>query len=410
MQHRTRSSAGQPPRALRHLFRRRGLFARIVTDLLLVLVSLVDVVIFPPHTAGPVEYALSFLACAALLLRRRFPFVILLLTVPGFAVGWSQIAAMIALTTVAHRYRWGWQSVVGVLGIWAARFLQWPLHEMTGIDWRFYLHNAIYGAVVAGLPLTIGLLAAIQAESSDRLTQLFSSRRAAEQLAGHAARADERARIAREMHDVVSHQVTLIAMQAGALQVNLGNPKGAEIVGTIRTLCSKTLNELRGLVGTLRSAPQTGAVLRLDEMSELVHHLGIEASLHVDLGDRAPCTGVVVAAYRTVQESLTNASKYAPGSQVEVDVVVEEKATAEPPITDESNPDQDSWLRVEVHNGPADASVATLGLPSGGHGLLGLAERAELLGGQFRAQAAEDGGFTVRALFPLRDSLLTMGS
>jgi signal transduction histidine kinase len=363
---------------------------RPLVDISAVLLGALDVWLGQSwHRDAPLySLVLSGVAAAALVLRRRFPFTTLLLTIPGFFTGWSELAAMIALATLARRHVLGWQTLTGVALVWVARFFWWPPEKFFAADWEQHVHNAIWACIVAGLPLAIALLAHARAELSTRIAELAESRERERMLHAHAIRADERARLAREMHDVVSHQVSLIAMQAGALRVAAIDPNAQQVAGTIRMLSTRTLDELRQLVSVLRTtsgndSPQPG----VDELPQLVATAGINATLTVqgpvhDLP--APISGAV---YRTVQETLTNIRKHANGATASVCVVA----------------DQDV-LRVEVRNG-ASAAGTTSALPGGGHGLMGLRERSDLLDGTFDAGPTDDGGFRVRVTFPLSRSL-----
>jgi signal transduction histidine kinase len=194
------------------------------------------------------------------------------------------------------------------------------------------------------------------------------------------------------MHDVVSHQVSLIALQAGALRVTADSPATREIAATIRTLATRTLDELRVMIGVLRSGQEAelAPLPRLNDIPQLVADSGLGARLDSDLppGPDWP-DAVQRAAYRIVQEGLTNARKHAPGAQIAV------RLWARGPE-----------LRVEVRNGPPPgppmpAVGPTTALPCGGHGLIGLRERAELLGGHLHAGHTDSGGF---------DLLVTLGS
>ncbi len=357
---------------------------RLLLDIAAVLVGAADVWLGYSWNRDAELYSLvlSGVAAAALVLRRRFPFLTLLLTVPGFFVGWSELAAMIALGTVARRKALGWQTLVGAAMVWAARFFWWPPDKFLAAEWQQHVHNAIYGFLVAGLPLAIALLAHAREELSTRIAELAVSRERERLLHAHAIRADERARLAREMHDVVSHQVSLIAMQAGALRVAAVDANSKQVAGTIRMLSTRTLDELRQLVSVLRTtsgddSPQPG----VDELPQLVAGSGMAVKLTV-LGSAKVPAPISGAAYRTVQEALTNIRKHANGSVVSVRVDLD-----------------DDELRVEVRNGPPPVQTSPA-LPSGGHGLMGLRERADLLGGTFEAGPADDGGFTVRMTLP----------
>ncbi|NUT46691.1 MAG: sensor histidine kinase [Saccharothrix sp.] len=335
--------------------------------------------------AEPYNYVLSVVAVAAVALRRRFPFLVVLVTVPGFLAGWAQLAAMIALGTLARQKLLSKQTYVGAALVWLSRFFTWPPAEFVATDWKTHVHNAIYGCIVAGMPIAIGLLAHAREELSARIAELAASRERERMLHAHAVRADERARLAREMHDVVSHQVSLIAMQAGALRVAAADPKAKQVAGVIRTLSTRTLDELRQLVSVLRTttgddSPQP----RVEDVPQLVNTAGIPATLTVrgPVADvPAPVSGAV---YRTVQEALTNVRKHACGAPTSVLVAV----------------DADQ-LVVEVRNEAPEGAVDAGALPSGGHGLVGLRERAALLDGELEAGPTDSGGFAVRVAFPL---------
>ncbi|RKT56360.1 sensor histidine kinase [Saccharothrix australiensis] len=377
----------------RRLRERLAEHRRVFVDAGAVAVAAFDVWFWFAPDAKSYNYALSVVAVLALAFRRRFPFLVVLLTVPGFLAGMAQLAAMIALGTLARQRLLAAQTYVAAALVWFSRFFPWPPGEFFERPWTTHVHDAIYGCIVAGMPVAIGLLAHAREELSARIAELAASRERERLLHAHAVRADERARLAREMHDVVSHQVSLIAMQAGALRVAVADPDAQRVANTIRALSTRTLDELRQLVSVLRTtggddSPQP----RVEELPQLVAGAGVPASLTVrgpvdDLP--APISGAV---YRTVQEALTNVRKHAGGAPTTVHVQVE---------ADE--------LRVEIRNdapaGPRECSS----LPSGGHGLVGLRERAALLNGTFTAGPSEDGGFRVAVVFPLACSLNRSG-
>ncbi|NUT97409.1 MAG: sensor histidine kinase, partial [Saccharothrix sp.] len=257
------------------------------------------------------------------------------------------------------------------------------------LDWTTHIHDAIYGCIVAGMPIAIGLLVHAREELSARIAELAESRERERMLHAHAVRADERARLAREMHDVVSHQVSLIAMQAGALRMAAADPNAQQVAGTIRMLSTRTLDELRQLVSVLRTtsgddSPQP----RIEDLPQLLASSGLPAALTV-LGpvDELPAS-ISGAVYRTVQEALTNVRKHAGGAATSVQI----------------HADADE-LRVEIRNDPPLAPHECATLPSGGHGLVGLRERAALLDGTFEAGPSDDGGFRVAVTFPLARQL-----
>ncbi|MGH3468966.1 MAG: sensor histidine kinase, partial [Thermocrispum sp.] len=220
---------------------------------------------------------------------------------------------------------------------------------------------------------------------SRRYSELAASREREPLAQARAVRADERAKIAREMHDVVSHEVTLIAMQANALECARSPEAVQNATESIRLLSTRTLEELRTLLGVLRTStddalPSPG----LDQLGGLVRNVDVPVRLKVEHLPADIPTQVSSAAYRTVQEALTNVHKHAPGSTATIRVRYEE-----------------CELRVEVRNDKPMQRPHGARLPSGGHGLAGLAERALLLDGTFHARSTDDGGFEVRANYPV---------
>ncbi|MQA63158.1 MAG: sensor histidine kinase [Actinophytocola sp.] len=365
------------------MLRRRPWLLSLLIDIAAISVAVLDVWLVIPEEAPTYSIVLSGVACAALLGRRWLPFATVLATIPGFMTGWSQLAAMIALGFLAHRKGMHWQVWVGALLVIASRFVIWPPADMLALAWGEHVKNLLYAPIVAGMPIAIGLLVLARKDLSRRLVELDASRDRERRLHTRAVRADERARLAREMHDVVSHEVTLIAMQANTLEVAHTPEETRRAAATIRQLSCRTLEELRSLVGVLRSSsaeelPCPG----IDELGGLVRETDVPVRLKVEQLPEVIPQQVSAAVYRTVQEALTNVHKHAPGAAATIRVHCD-----------------DDTLRIEVRNDrPTRRSQP---LPSGGHGLAGLAERALLLDGTFHARSTDDGGFEVRADYPV---------
>jgi signal transduction histidine kinase len=210
-------------------------------------------------------------------------------------------------------------------------------------------------------------------------------------LASREAVVEERARIARELHDVVAHHMSLIAVRAETAPYRLdGVPAPvAEEFTAIAEASREALTEMRRLLGVLRSAtppevhPQPG-LADLGDLVTAVREAGVEAYLDVEPGLRVPA-GVGLTAYRIVQEALSNASRHASGAPVRITLRTEADA-----------------LAVYVVNGPGFPAVS--GGDGGSHGLVGLRERATMLGGSFAAGPTAEGGFAVRATLPMTGS------
>lgn len=217
-------------------------------------------------------------------------------------------------------------------------------------------------------------------------------------LSAQAAIAAERSRLARELHDVVTHHVTAMVVQAGAAQYLTASPdRLTEALDAIGGTGRRALAELRFLLGVLEatgdSAPRTPMPGRVHDLVEQTRSGGQPVELVEDGENPAMALGAQLTAYRVVQEALTNAVKHAAGRPTLVRLA--------------HAPD---WTDVEVSTAgaddggraPASASVAGRGGPhvSGGRGLSGLRERVEMLGGEFAAGPSPEGGFRVKARIP----------
>ncbi|MFJ8858646.1 sensor histidine kinase [Streptomyces sp. NPDC102451] len=214
------------------------------------------------------------------------------------------------------------------------------------------------------------------------------------------ARMLERQRIAQDMHDSLGHQLALIAVHTGALEVERElTGQQREAVGVLREASVAAMHELRDVVGVLRDgadagpaagAPQGGegpgapsrGVAGIDDLAETSRKAGTAVEVRRSGEARPLATTADHAAYRVVQEGLTNAHKHAPGASISIGLRYE--------------PDS---LVVEVANGPVAQPVPS-GVASGGQGLTGLAERARLVGGMVHAGPTADGGFRLAGVLP----------
>ncbi|MFD7235626.1 sensor histidine kinase [Streptomyces syringium] len=335
------------------------------------------------------ELGVSLLAAVALLWRRRFPLTVFAATLPGIYIGYIWFAPMVALYTIAVRRPDRRLLVVCGVLLATAHFLPYPISDLSFDDRRETALFLVDALVTAATPIAVGLLTRTRRELAARLDELTRSRAREDRLLSDQVLATERARLAREMHDVVAHQVSLISLQAGAVQISTADNEARAGARTIRELSVRTLDELRHMVGILRAAgADTEELTPQPRLADLPRLIELSA-LNVDFEDTSDrdaerSEAVERAAFRTVQEALTNVRKHAPGAWVRVRVSEE----------------AGRGLRVEIRNGPADAAVPAPELPGGGHGLVGLRERAQSLGGTLTAHGTADGGFLVRAEFP----------
>ena len=227
--------------------------------------------------------------------------------------------------------------------------------------------------------------------AEERAAQAERERKAAErerEAAARVAEAEERSRIARELHDIVAHAVSVMVLQVGAVRHKLSDAmaedrdalRGVELAGR------KALAEMRGLLAAMRPegeeaelVPQPG-LDGLDSLLDEIGRAGLPVELHVD-GKPLPLPrGIDLSAYRIVQEGLTNALKHAHASDADVTV--------------RYRPDE---LEIEVRDN-GDGSATSDGL---GHGLIGVRERVKIYGGKMTAGTAIDGGFVLSTRLPL---------
>ncbi|GAA1243696.1 histidine kinase [Kitasatospora nipponensis] len=357
-------------------------------DILLVVPAALDALLnFPPPRDW--HFTVSLIAAAVLLLRRRYPRTVLLLTLPGLYAGSALIAAMVAAYTVARVARPRWQTTTAALAVVLGDFIPWPISDFSKESASDIVQHLIYATVLGTGPVVLGLLQQTREDLSERVAELAALRDHERALYAKTVIAEERARIAREMHDVVSHQAGLIAVQAGALQVTTKDPQTREVAATLRGLAVATLEELRSMILVLRAAGAGPTELapqpRLADLPRLVAAAEVAATLRVEgLTDQVLPEPVERAAYRTVQEALTNVRKHAPGAATTVTVQIGA-----------------DFLRVCVRNGVAVTGPEQPVLPGGRHGLVGLRERAALLNGTISAEPVGDGGFAVRLWLPL---------
>lgn len=357
----------------------------VLIDIALVAVAAVDGIL-NLYTTNALELGLTLVAALGLFLRRRLPVVSVVLALPALFLTAGPIASVIALYSVASRVR----STTVVAAATAATFLGLALswEEFASLD--DVVLALVYASMTSGGALAIGRLRRSRARLAASLDELRRAREEETRLAAREAVAEERAHLAREMHDVVSHQVSLITVQAGALMVRKDDPDVVETADTIRVLAATTLTELRQMLLVLRTDGPEAAPLTpqptLEHLPALLEAAdgGVDAS--VSLPDGLP-PAVQRAVYRAVQESLTNARKHAPGARVRVGASL-----------------VDGSVLLRVSNGaPRERPAPMAATARLGH--LGLSERAQMLGGTFRAGPEGDGGYAIELRLPVTGSV-----
>ena len=366
---------------------------RLLLELAVIAACLSDALLLVEHYDLP-----TWITSAGALiipLRHRFPAAVLLVSLPAVCTRLALLPAAIALFTLCRSRGNLRDTLPFALLMTLALLVPWPpgplaLLDATGAQ---VARAFAYSVALTLGPVAAGLLWATKAELQARLTELSHTREREQELRSAQAVTAERTRIAREMHDVVAHAVSLIAVQAGALQVSSPEGKVRETAAQLRQLSVRTLTELRAMVGFLRTVGGDSVELApqptLADLPRLTDDAGFPVTLQLAGqlagGDQHDVPAPVQrAAYRTVQEALTNVRKHAGGAPATV--TVDRNGTA---------------LNVEVINA-APTNPYTGQFPSGGHGLTGLRERASMLGGGMSAGRTADGGFRLSASFPLR--------
>ena len=320
--------------------------------------------------------------------RRRLPLVVYLTQI-GFAifgarqpVTISLLATFVGLYSVAVYSRLRWAPVVipvvgaAILGILV------PESSPSVPSWALEL--------VGGLAIWLAGNAMRQRQAqADALAERAGTLERERELATQLALADERRRIARELHDVVAHSVSVMVVQAGAARtVAPRDPeRAADALLEVENSGREALRELRGLLGLLTDAaieptlaPQPG-LAQLERLVERVGQAGLPVVVRVAGTPRRLPPGLDLTAYRIVQEGLTNALKYARGAPTEVVVEFD-----------------DDEVRVSVlDEGGTHASAGE----GASRGLVGMQERVAVYGGHLQAGTRPEGGFAVRARLPL---------
>ncbi|MFF5503707.1 sensor histidine kinase [Streptomyces roseolus] len=340
----------------------------------------------PVHLADQIVGAL---ACCSLWLRRRWPVALAAaLAVVGALVPAAAGAMLASLFSVAVRRPFrdlAWIVALALAGAVATVFVR-PDPE-TG-----RLLGIVLGVALTLLAVAWGMLVRARRQLVEALRE--RAERAESEAELRAAQAQRLAReaIAREMHDVLAHRLTLLSVHAGALEFRPDAPPEqiARAAGVIRDSAHDALQDLREIIGVLRAPGEDGGGDRpqptLATLGELVDE-SRAAGTRVVLDSTVRDPGAVPAAtgrtvYRIVQEALTNARKHAPGTEVTVTL------TGRP----------GDGLTVEVRN-PAPAGTVPH-VPGSGQGLIGLSERAALAGGRCDHGPDPGGGFVLTAWLP----------
>jgi signal transduction histidine kinase len=340
----------------------------------------------PPRALGPLDWVLLVLGPVALVARRRYPVLVLWVTfattLAPSGTGLTHVSFIVAFFVAATAGK---------------RYPAWLALALTFV-WTIWLAPLIYDYAVPAndaLALAGWLLAvAIAAEATRIRAERVAATRASRQLDQRRHQSEERLRIARDLHDVIGHNISLINVQASmGLDLMDSQPEQARAaLSAIKSASKEALEELRTMLTPLRGdddvAPRAPApgLDSLSELIELTRAAGLTVEVKV-IGTAPPLPAAVqLAAYRIIQESLTNVARHAGRVRVTVRVTYED-ANVHVEI------DDDGTARAD---GPAANGT--------GSGITGMRERATALGGYLSAGSRPDGGFRVSARLPLRSS------
>lgn len=337
---------------------------------------------------GALGILLLALGPAALVLRRRFPVAVLgfvlattlgylLLDYPRGPIFFALIVAFVTAVMTGHR-------VAAILALVAGYFSFLWLPYLVGVE------QAPTWAHALGLGAWLLVLLTVAEVARGRREQAIESARARGEEARRRA-SEERLRIARELHDVLAHNISLINVQAGvALHLIDERPEQARTaLAAIKQASNEGLNELRSVLDILRRDQEdpprspTFGLARVDDLVSRTEAAGLSVSKYVDGTPRSLPAEVDLAAFRIVQEALTNVTRHAQGAHATVRVGYGEND-----------------LTIQIDD---DGRGMPTTLSPGGSGIRGMSERAAALGGELEAGPRAGGGFRVVARLPLRE-------
>lgn len=347
-----------------------------------------------PGTWIAADVTIGVAALALLLRRRRWPFGIcaLLTALSAFSVI-ASAASCIALVSLATHRRWRPTLLCCAEALVAGYVFQLFFHSDANNGFGEWVTDTVIGVLAVALCVAIGWAIGARRQLVSNLRTQLAVAEDRQHLRVEQARVAERARIAREMHDVLAHRISVVAMHSGALayRTDLSQDELHESTAIIRDNAHAALTELREVLGVLRdptaSPPRPDAPQpTLSDLPELVATLeSTDGPVELTVPDEL--TGLTELAsrnaYRIVQEGLTNRRKHAAGE----------------PMSIVLTHDEDD-LRLTMRNRIPAAVPGSGELPDSGLGLVGATERAELVGGELTSGRDRAGDFVVRARLP----------
>lgn len=319
--------------------------------------------------------------------RRRWPFpVALALSVTGLVSMSSAGPGILAVVSYATRRRIPGIVVVGIVGVVCGQLYVYyqPAYSSEDPPWVNFTVLVAFTIAMTAFGMYLGSRRELLWTLRERARQA----EAEQELRVDQARSSERERIAREMHDVLAHRISLITLHAGALayRTDLPAEQIRETAALLQATSHEALADLRQVLGVLRGEQGDRPQPTLADLDRLLTE-SRDGGMVVDLADglagRTPSEQIGRALYRIVQEGLTNARKHAPGTHVSVRL----------------DGDPDSGVTVTVRNASPVGTLGRVVGPSSGLGLVGLRERAALVGGELHVERTAD-GFSLRCWLP----------
>jgi signal transduction histidine kinase len=340
----------------------------------------------PAHALGPVDWVLLVVGPVALVARRWHPVLVLWLTFAATLApsgsGFTHVSMVVAFFVAATAGK---------------QYAAWPVLALEFV-WTIWLAPLAYGYGIRSLNLALALAGwllavAIAAEATRIRAERVAATRAGRQIEQRRQQSEERLRIARDLHDVIGHNISLINVQASmGLDLIDGQPEQARAaLSAIKSASKEALEELRTMLTPLRggdAAPRSPApgLDRLPELIELTRAAGLTVEVENTGTTQALPAAVELAAYRIIQESLTNVARHAGQARVTVRVIYD---------------DADVHVQIDDDGTGPSGGPAAIGA---GSGITGMRERATALGGDLSAGFRPGGGFRVSARLPVRSS------
>src|SRR4051812_39986587 len=327
-------------------------------------------------------------ATLPLLVRRRWPFAVLAVVLAAAIAtpvdGQYVFPIIVALYTIGSSR--SWEATIAAAAAPAAAGFIYMLAGGSEFTYDDLMAVGLTCAVAAGMGLFVHSRRASFEALQERAARLDRER----ELLAERAVAEERVRIAQELHDVVAHNVSLIVVKAQALRATVPDERVAEATDGIADLGREAMAEMHRTLALLRTtghdpaerSPQPG-LANLDKLLEQSRAAGLDVRLAVEGEPRELSQSLDLSAFRIVQEALTNVRKHAGPAQANVTVGYRPRA-----------------LELSVVDSGATAALATTEAAAGGHGLVGMRERAAMFGGTVVARPRDGRGFEVNAVLP----------